>query len=488
MEQTVRARNKQIIGLSGKVLLALACIVDSASLLLMNTSRGYRFLFLLPLSYMAAYFLFTPLIQKTCNYRRGYPYLVAQFVIAYRYLALPLACVYTDTFGGWTITGANGFGVEPGEAAMASATLWMCTEVFFAELALYIGTRITRKKETRRLRIEQQYGCQSQKVTFLSSKVVLILYSICAFALLFLFQRQIFSQFLVLGDDYALGDNAASGSFYKVIFFALRIALLLLGYAFCAKHYQNSRTKGWILLAMLFLVVYIGYSIGVSRWNLILPVIASIDLCRDLFKPFPKSMIVGVVCVAVIGVFSVSFFKYGYLIANSSNPLRSMIVLVFQQSNEYISGPRSVAQGLEMLQRYGNRVSISTFFNSMFSGFAGLSGLTNEADKLGSLFNLFCTGKLQDKPLICPIIIEGLAFFPLFPWMFMMSFQVLMCIMDHISQTTGRYEMRFLAGYMGLWFALCFALNTKIEMSQISQMLAIWFLFEVNTKIRLAKS
>ena len=488
MEQTVRARNKQIIGLSGKVLLALACIVDSAALLLMNTSRGYRFLFLLPLSYMAAYFLFTPLIQKTCNYRRGYPYLVAQFVIAYRYLALPLACVYTDTFGGWTITGANGFGVEPGEAAMTSATLWMCTEVFIAELALYIGTRITRKKETRRLRIEQQYGCQSQKVTFLSSKVVLILYSICAFALLFLFQRQLFSQFLVLSDDYALGDNAASGSFYKVIFFALRIALLMLGYALCAKHYQNSRKKGWILLAMMFLVIYIGYSIGVSRWNLILPVIASIDLCRDLFKPFPKSLLAGVVCVAVIGVFSISFFKYGYLIVNSSNPLRSMIALVFQQSNEYISGPRSVAQGLEMLQRYGNRVSISTFFNSMFSGFAGLSGLTNEADKLGSLFNLFCTGKLQDKPLICPIIIEGLAFFPLFPWMFMMSFQVLMCIMDHISQTTGRYEMRFLAGYMGLWFALCFALNTKIEMSQISQMLAIWFLFEVNTKIRLAKS
>ena len=48
--------------------------------------------------------------------------------------------------------------------------------------------------------------------------------------------------------------------------------------------------------------------------------------------------------------------------------------------------------------------------------------------------------------------------------------------------------MRFLAGYMGLWFALCFALNTKIEMSQISQMFAIWFLFKVNTKIRLAKS
>lgn len=487
MGQTVRFRNHRIVGFAGMLLFVLVCLADSMALLLMNTSKGYRFLFLLPLSYMVANLLFLPLTQKSCNYRRGYPYLVAQVVIAYRYLALPLACVYTDTFGGWTITGANGFGIEPGKAAMASATLWMCTEAFFAELALYIGTRITARKEKRRLRIEKEYGGHTQQTTFLSSKVVLVLYSICAFLLLFLFQRQLFSQFLVLSDDYAMGDNAASGSFYKVIFFALRIALLMLGYAFCSKHYQVSRKKGWILLAMLFLVIYIGYSIGVSRWNLILPVIASVDLCRELFKPFPKSLLVGVVCVAVIGVFSITFFKYGYLIASSSHPISSMIILVFQQSNEYIAGPRSVAQGLEMLEKYGNRVSISTFFNSIFSGFAGLASITNEADKLGSLFNLYCSGRMQDKPLICPIIVEGLAFFPVFPWIFMMIFEVLMCELDYLSQTARRFEMRFLAAYLGIWFALCFAVNTKIEMSQISQMLAVWLLFKVNSKIRMSK-
>ena len=48
--------------------------------------------------------------------------------------------------------------------------------------------------------------------------------------------------------------------------------------------------------------------------------------------------------------------------------------------------------------------------------------------------------------------------------------------------------MRFLATYMGLWFALCFALNTTIEMSQISQVIAVWLLFKVNTKFHFAKS
>lgn len=487
MEQTIRVRNKITTFFPGNFILTLACLVDSVALLLMNSSDGYRFLFLLPLSYLAAYLIFVPLIKKACNYSRGYPYFIAQFVIAYRYLALPLACVYTDIFGGWTITGTNGFGVEPSPEAMESAILWMCTEVFFAELALYIGTRITRNEETRRLRIEQQSGCQSQKVTFLSSKMVLVLYSICAFGILFIFQPQVFSQFLILSEDFSLGDNAASGSFFKIIFFALRFALLMLGYAFCAKHYQKTSKKGWIFLAMLFLVIYLGYSIGVSRWSLVLPVIASVDLCKDLFKPFPKSLLVGIVCITVTGIFSISFFKFGYLIVNSANPILGMITLIFQQSNEYVSGPRSVAQGLQTLSEYGNLITISTFFNSIFSGFAGLASVTNEADKIGSLFNLFCTGNLQDKPLICPIIIEGLAFFPLFPWIFMMIFQVLVCKMDYISQTTGRYEMRFLAEYMGLWFALCFAINTKIEMSQISQMLIIWFLFIVNTRIMFIK-
>lgn len=487
MEQETRIKNKQIIGVSKTSLLLLICVAEAFALSVLNRSEGYKFLFLLPLAYIASYLFFIPLIQRKCNYKRGYPYYVAQIVIAYRYLALPLSCIYTDYFGGWTITGANGFGVEPSSSAMALATLWMCTEVFFAELAIYIGTCITNKRERKRHQLSECDGNCSSNVFFLKTKVTLVLFSVIIFCILLLFQRHVFSQFLILDSDYAISDNAASGSFFKLIFLALRFALLMLGYAFCAKQYTRRKGRGWIIVAMLFLVVYIGYSIGVSRWNLILPVIASIEICRESFKPFPKSLLAVVITVVIIGVLSVSFFKFGYLLAESSNPIQSMITLMFQQSNEYIAGPRSVAQGLQTLSEYGNRISVSTFFNSIFSGFAGLSGLTNEADKLGSLFNLFCTGKLQDKPLICPIIIEGLAFFPLFPWIFMMVFQMLMCIMDHISQTTGRYEMRFLAGYMGLWFALCFALNTKIEMSQISQMLAIWFLFKVNTKIRLAK-
>ena len=147
MEQETRIKNKQIIGVSKISLLLLICVAEAFVLSELNRSEEYKFLFLLPLAYIASYLFFMPLIQRKCNYKRGYPYYVAQIVIAYRYLALPLSCIYTDYFGGWTITGANGFGVEPSSSAMASATLWMCTEVFFAELAIYIGTCITNKRE-----------------------------------------------------------------------------------------------------------------------------------------------------------------------------------------------------------------------------------------------------------------------------------------------------------------------------------------------------
>lgn len=484
MGQIVRVRNKIIANISVSNLVIALCVIDSIFIATVNQSRGFRFLFLLPLSYAISYVAFMPFIRKNCVYKRGFAYWIAQIVIAYRALLVPLACLYTAYSGGWTAHGTNGFGVEPPPDSIAHATLWMCSETVFAEAGILIGTIITRKMSKKRKWIEYE----SRERAFLKNKSVLVLFSLCAFALLIVFQRQLFSQFMILSTDYSQKDNAVGGSFFAVVFLAFRFSFLFLGYAFAAKKYKKRKKKFWILVAMLFLFVYIGYSVGVSRWMLILPAIASVEIYKDCFKPFPVSFAVMISIVAAIGVFSISFFKYGYLLKYSKIPLWDMLVLVFQQSNEYISGPRSVAQGLETLSKFGGKIKISTFFNSIFSGFAGLASLTNDADKLQSFFNYYTLGLMQDRPLICPILIEGLGFFPIFPWLFSVLFEAGTCILDFMSKKHFRYEYRFMYTYLGIWFALCFCLNTKIEMSQISSFLYCMLLMWVNTKIRFVSS
>ena len=484
MERTDNINNKIIFNLSKNTIVTFICIIDALIIYKFNTSESYTFLFLLPISYLMAYLFFVPLIDKKCNYRRGYPYYLAQFVLAYRYLLLPLACLYTEKYGGWTVYGTNGFGIEPQPSSMTKAILWMCTEIFAAEFGIYLGTLWARKREVRK----QKSHLFDKKIEFLKHKAVLCIFCILSFALLLVFQRQIFSQFMVLGDDFSAGSNSTEGSFFKLIFLAFRFGFLLLGYSYCAKKYSRSKKKIWIFLAMFCLFLYIGYSVGLSRWNLILPIIASIEIFQESFKPFPKIILAIVFVCGAIAVMSVSLFKFGYLLDGNRNQWYQMILLVFQQSNEYISGPRSVAQGLEMLEVYGGKINFTTIFHSLFSGFAGLASATNDANKLQSFFNQYALGgPLQDRPLICPIIIEGIGLFPIFPWIFSIAFEAGAAMLDYKSKTDRRFEFRFLFAYLGLWFALCFNGNTKTEMSQISQVLPCILLMYVNRKVVLKR-
>lgn len=475
---SIRNSNRLIISLTKKITITVICIVEAIFIGLINKSESYNNLYLLPLSYAVAINIFMPSIKKNCIYKRGLAYYLAQIVILYRSLIVPLACLYTEYFGGWTAHGTNGFGIEPQEASKSIAILWMCSETIFAELAIYIGTRITYRMSLKNKWIARNLS----EPTFLRTKAVLNMFVVAAFLLLIVFQRQLFSQFMVLSSNYSAEDNAVGGSFFAVIFLAFRFGFLLIGYSLSAKAYKKNNNKFWIITAMLFLVVYIGYSVGVSRWMLILPVLASIDIFKNCFKPFPVSFAVAIGIVAAIGMFSVSFYKFGYLLDDSGNMIRQMIVLVFQQSNEYISGPRSVAQGLETLNNFGDKVHLSTLFNSMFSGFAGFASMTVDSDKLQSFFNFYNLGVMEDRPLICPIIIEGLAFCPIFPWIFSMLFEIGVCVLDFMSSSHNRYEFRFIYSYLGLWFSLCFCVNSKIEMSQISLTLPCLFLLWVNTK------
>ena len=145
MTYNVKSKNKIIRNISTTSIVVMLCMIDSGFISAINKNDGFRFLFLLPLSYAFSYVVFIPVIRQNCIYKRGFAYWIAQIVIAYRAMLVPLACLYTDYFGGWTAYGTNGFGVEPAADSVAWATLWMCSETIFAEVGILIGTIITKK-------------------------------------------------------------------------------------------------------------------------------------------------------------------------------------------------------------------------------------------------------------------------------------------------------------------------------------------------------
>lgn len=457
----------------------IICLAEVYVLINNIQSKSYEYLYLLPISYTIAMTIFLPVIEKSCIYKKGVIYYLIQFVLAYRYLMLPLACMYTDLYGGWTAQGSMGFGVEPQIDSMSKAIFWMCTEIFAAQFAIFIGVRVITNMERKRLK---NFIRKDIKYSFLSNKIIIIIFCLCSFILLIVFQPQLFSQFGILDDNFSVGDNSPSGSFFKVIFFTFKFSCLLIIYSYCAKKYKKNKNIIWLIISIVFLGVFLGISIGVSRWSILLPTIASIVVLKKIFN-ISKKIIVFIGIITFVLILNITFFKFGYLLDYKFDVI-NLLLIVFQQSNEYISGPRSIAQGLEMLNIFGDRIQISTIFNSFFSGFAGLASLTNDMDKLQSFFNYYAIGiNFEDRPLICPILIEGIAFFPVYPWLFMSIFYISACILDYKSSISNKYENIFIMTYLGLWFALCLNINTKIEISQISQIIPSVLLLFINKKI-----
>lgn len=475
------------------VVLPAICLAEVLFLAKYETRSGYERIFLLPFSYMFAVLIADPLIESAGNWRKGGVYYLAQGVLTFRYLVLPLAVHYTHTHGGWTSYGTDGFGIEPGADSVRKAILLMCTEIFFAEFSFYFAYKfVLSKLSERRRRKEERLRFRAvtrEEMSYLTSASIIVEFVLAAFVLLAIFQRQLIfpQQLFVIGDSYDTEASGATGSFWQVISTAFKFSILVLVYSFSGKRYSETRSKLWIVPPALALLAYLGFSAGISRWALLIPVVASIFLFYRMFKPFPKFFTVIIIVVMCVGIYSITYYKYGYLVKGSENEVLKLLGLTLQQSNEYVSGPRSIAQGLETLAAYGDRLSITSFFNSFLSGFAGLASLTNDGDKLQSYFNYYCLGSMMDRPLICPTIIEGLAFVPFFPWIFMCLFEVLVVICDDISLREKRIEWVFLWSVMGCWFSLCLAVNTKIIVSQCSGILIpCALLFFVNERFSIS--
>lgn len=472
------------------VILPLLCLSESLYLGINETRIGYEGLFLLPLSYMFSLVMVGSSIDPSCKWKKGIVYFVAQGVLAFRYLVLPLAVHYTHVHGGWTYYGTDGFGIEPDVESVRVAMLLMYTEVLFAQLSFCFAykivlPRLSEKRANKNSNDTDSNSASANDITYLNNVAVLVCFVVIAFLLLAVFQKQLIlpKQLFVIDNAYDSDSASASGSFWVVINSAFKFSLLILVYSASGKRYAKSKNRLWILPPAIALLIYLGLSAGVSRWALLIPVFASVSLFYRMFKPFPHCLTAVIIVVMCVGIYSTTYFKYGYLVKGSPNEFIELLGLCLQQSNEYVSGPRSIAQGVATLVNFGDRISLTTFFNSFLSGFAGLASMTNDADKLQSFFNLYCLGTLIDRPLICPICIEGLGFFPVFPWLFLCLFEVLAVVCDDSCMRESRIEWAFLWTVMGCWFALCLAVNTKIIVSQCSGILIpCCLLFFVNER------
>ena len=94
---------------------------------------------------------------------------------------------------------------------------------------------------------------------------------------------------------------------------------------------------------------------------------------RALFPDIPKAFYIVLSIVVFVTFTSISIYRFSWALQLSSNPYVDVFRILFAQFQEYFSGPRVVAQGMDMVDAFWNQYDISTLVNDFLGSIPLLS-------------------------------------------------------------------------------------------------------------------
>lgn len=223
-----------------------------------------------------------------------------------------------------------------------------------------------------------------------------------------------------------------------------------------------------LLLSILLAVIYTNgqgvTAYGVSRWTLLMCIIASLVFILSLYPKYKKQIIFGAVVLVPAIIFAGTVAKlamWGTTYTGISD--------VFKRSfgsatlNSYFSGPLNLEKGLEMLG-YGNYSKVQIFITDLFANCPLINHYTNTATAFSTttLFNYAFYGNSISKDQICPMIIQLYQYFSFFG---IVVYGLIVFIALKLNTKTGECNTLLLKNVyiiIVFYFSLVFCINWSI--------------------------
>lgn len=425
----------------------------------------YKYLFTLPLSY-AVILLFSIRMFLKPYYSYGPLFYSAQIFIFIRYVLMPLSIVMLpETFVQ---------GPDPTVYEMNVAFVLMTYEM----LCGYIVINIATSKHARTLKDSQL------NTSILKHKFIVMVIALLSLIVLIKFPNSIIpSQLFIINEGYskAFFDSGFDGAIVIMswIFKCLAFFILL---SVIKKRDKNSNFFSNFLISAILLIALIGTFTSTSRWTLIFIGISGMVLIEKLYPKYKFTLRIWVFLTIIISVISISLFKFWWVISGSVNPIRDVIYTMATQLEAYFSGPRLVAQSIN-IQEVFSTISIGTFFNDFLGSVPYISNDINQLDRINIYFNLYNFKQVPN--LIMPLVGIGYTYFGfVFAPIFTVACQWIVIKLDTLIQNEVNLEYVFIYTYLGLRLSMCMGLNTQSLFSSFFiPTLPLLLILKFNSKI-----
>lgn len=453
---------------------------------LFNDDVRYNLLWLLP----ASYFIFTGIgykfFQKN-SYDYGIVFTASVIVIFVRYVVMPFAIIFSSSYKGM------GQGPSPSSNSFIYAFILMIIELFFSYVIIFLASSYFAKKQIKvnvKHSLKKKMGKNtSGKLPFMQNTTIILLFLVIMVPLITMID---FESLMVQAFPTPEGGNIEnvelqfSGAI-TILSSTITVSILFLILARLKKKYDQKNQYSKIMIAWIVTFYYIGTLISTSRWNLIFSAILLIILLARFFPKTPKIVYAVFLSAIIVSFIVISIYKFRWTVMNSTNPYQDILKVMLSQFQEYFSGPRTVAQAIEMKGLYDNSIGMSTIVNDYLGSIPLLSDFSNPTDRINYYFNQYLG--LDNNAQIIPLIGTGYLYFPFFPMIFTMLAQWIMMTLDYKTKAVKSIELAYTYAYIGLFFSMAMGFNTQILFGNfITKFIPLWILFKLNSKIVLKKN
>lgn len=441
--------------------------------LLFTSNTTYNLLWLLPFGYFVSTLVYYRVFTKI-NYNYGVVFIAANIIIFIRYVLTPFSIVFSSAYSGL------GFGPNPSQTSMNLAIILMVFELISVYFITIFAILYYKKK---------QQSISKMTIKVLNNKSIIIIFMALTLPIIL----AVSPDFLIPNTLSSIGENSENISnlpmsgFFLLIIPVFRLGFLLVTLSFIKKIYDKSKNGFLIILAWLVVFIYLGMLISTSRWIIVFSSIVCMLVMARLFPKTPKIFYGILISTTVVIFASISIYKFTWALDSSLNPYRDIFNVLFGQFQEYFSGPRVVAQSLDMVGTFEGQIGLSTLVNDFLGSIPLISNSVDQNDRINVYFNLYLN--VGNVSHIIPMIGNSYAYFPFFPVLFMLIAQWLMLRFDFKSQNEEHIEFKYIYAYIGLFFAMSMGFNVQIIFGNfIMYFLLPWFLFSINRKVRLKTS
>lgn len=461
-----------------KSLELIISLISIVLCLVSNPINGYNILFLIPLTYFCCRILSK---YTYYDYNKNFAYLVLNFLTFLKYSIMPILIIIMEDYYGGVLTNQI---PESSYVRIAIVMLIIeCVNIFFI-MELY---RRYSMKSTTNIRITREIKINPAMIVFFLISMILIFKYMDSF---------LPYKFFVIDNKYttvAIDSNV--DGLIKIFFYLFKLFIMLYFIQFFIKKYKKSNNFINIIGIIVILILYLGINTSISRWSLVIPTIIIFYILRELwFKNMKnKIVMVTIILTLIISFVSISLYKFNWLFKNrdiSEVTSKEVVTILASQIQEYISGPRAVAQGIQAADIYDKDINLETMINDFTGSIPFISKFVNQDDRINIYYNYLLKGTDKEATQIMPMITIGYSYFSIaFCYVFIDVCVLLSLYCGNLANNKKDLFRKYIYSYLCFWLAMCIGFNTQIIFGWfISSFVPFILVLNVNDKFTFKKN